>query len=86
MPSTSPVNGHTLVRDYIDIREAQIGLPLSLQLPLTGSVPIWGRLFKAGLALNLTRCFSLYFCTPVYFKTSEKKTPTNPDKILMKYL
>jgi hypothetical protein len=86
MPSTSPVNGHTLVRDYIDIREAQIGLPLSLQLPLTGSVPIWGRLFKAGLALNLTRCFSLYFCTSVYFKTSEKKTPTNPDKILMKYL
>jgi hypothetical protein len=23
----------------------------------------------------------MYFCTSVYFKTSEKKTPTDPDKI-----
>jgi hypothetical protein len=23
----------------------------------------------------------MYFCTPVYFKTSEKKTPADPDKI-----
>jgi hypothetical protein len=46
-----------------------------------------GWFFKAGLALtlgfNLTCCFSLYinFCTSVYFKASEKKTPTDPDKI-----
>ena len=45
-----------------------------------------GHLFKAGLALtlgkNLTRCFIfVYFCTSVYLKTSEKKTPIDPDKI-----
>ena len=33
-----------------------------------------------GLKFNLLFSF-VYFCTSVYFKTSEKKTPTDPDKI-----
>ncbi len=44
------------------------------------------RLFKAGLALTLdlklkTLFQFVYFCTSVYFKTSEKKTPFDSDKI-----
>ena len=27
----------------------------------------------------------MYFCMSIYFKTSEKKTPIDPDEILKKY-
>ena len=37
-----------------------------------------------GLTLNTLFQF-VYFCTSVYFKTSEKKTPIDPDKISVEY-
>ncbi len=46
-----------------------------------------GPLFKAGLVqtlhgLKLNPLFYfVYFCTPVYFKTLQKKTPIDPDRI-----